>query len=230
MCLRLPAPLRLSQRRSHTRRQSRPCPRRAPTGHRFAERTRATHATVHALLSAGHSKRPITRQHGRGLNSILRFSRTTEPEQLFTGHWQSRPTKLDAYKPNLNSDGRKAAPTPQNCGKRSRHRTTRTGTGTPVHTSARTYATSPGRLGPATIRPRPDSLDPHPPRRRHRGLSQPWNSGVVEGHVNQIKMLKRQMLGRAGLRTPTRARPAPLLSLPFNLLHPAKVVRHRRRK
>lgn len=30
------------------------------------------------------------------------------------------------------------------------------------------------------------------------GLTQPWNSGVVEGHVNRIKMLKRQMFGRAG--------------------------------
>jgi transposase len=30
------------------------------------------------------------------------------------------------------------------------------------------------------------------------GLSHPWNSGVVEGHVNRIKMLKRQMSGRAG--------------------------------
>lgn len=30
------------------------------------------------------------------------------------------------------------------------------------------------------------------------GLSQPWNSGVVEGHVNRIKMLKRLMFGRAG--------------------------------
>ncbi|MEU3408859.1 transposase [Streptomyces sp. NPDC006670] len=30
------------------------------------------------------------------------------------------------------------------------------------------------------------------------GLSQPWNSGVVEGHLNRIKMLKRQMFGRAG--------------------------------
>lgn len=30
------------------------------------------------------------------------------------------------------------------------------------------------------------------------GLTQPWSSGVVEGHVNRIKMLKRQMFGRAG--------------------------------
>ena len=30
------------------------------------------------------------------------------------------------------------------------------------------------------------------------GLTLPWKSGVVEGHVNRIKMLKRQMFGRAG--------------------------------
>ncbi|MER5775534.1 transposase [Streptomyces sp. NPDC002039] len=32
------------------------------------------------------------------------------------------------------------------------------------------------------------------------GLTLPWNSSVVEGHVNRIKMLKRQMFGRAGFR------------------------------
>lgn len=30
------------------------------------------------------------------------------------------------------------------------------------------------------------------------GLTLSWSSGVVEGHVNRIKMLKRQMFGRAG--------------------------------
>jgi len=30
------------------------------------------------------------------------------------------------------------------------------------------------------------------------GLTLPWNSGTVEGHVNRLKMLKRQMYGRAG--------------------------------
>ncbi|MFJ9683832.1 hypothetical protein ACIRP2_38395 [Streptomyces sp. NPDC101194] len=72
-----------------------------PTGHRFAECTRAKHATVHALLAAGRSKRAIARQLGMGLNTVLRHSRATEPEQLFTGQWQSRPTKLDAFKPYL---------------------------------------------------------------------------------------------------------------------------------
>ncbi len=31
------------------------------------------------------------------------------------------------------------------------------------------------------------------------GLTLPWSSGIVEGHVNRIKMIKRQMYGRAGL-------------------------------
>lgn len=30
------------------------------------------------------------------------------------------------------------------------------------------------------------------------GISLHWNSGPVEGHVNRIKMIKRQMFGRAG--------------------------------
>ncbi|MFB7864522.1 hypothetical protein [Streptomyces sp. NPDC056069] len=29
------------------------------------------------------------------------------------------------------------------------------------------------------------------------GLSQPWHSGVVEGHVIRVGMLKRRMFGRA---------------------------------
>jgi transposase len=31
------------------------------------------------------------------------------------------------------------------------------------------------------------------------GLTTPWNSGPVEGRVNHVKMIKRQMFGRAGL-------------------------------
>jgi transposase len=32
-----------------------------------------------------------------------------------------------------------------------------------------------------------------------QGLTTPWSSGRVEGRVNHIKMVKRQMFGRAGL-------------------------------
>lgn len=35
------------------------------------------------------------------LNTVMRFSRATTPEELFTGQWQSRATPLDAYKPYL---------------------------------------------------------------------------------------------------------------------------------
>ncbi len=31
------------------------------------------------------------------------------------------------------------------------------------------------------------------------GLTRRWSSGPVEGHVNRLKMLKRQMFGRANL-------------------------------
>ncbi|WP_394855663.1 transposase [Rhodococcus globerulus] len=34
------------------------------------------------------------------------------------------------------------------------------------------------------------------------GLTLPYSSGAVEGHVNRIKMLKRQMYGRAGFDPP----------------------------
>ncbi|MFE9174526.1 transposase [Streptomyces kebangsaanensis] len=36
------------------------------------------------------------------------------------------------------------------------------------------------------------------------GLTLPWNSGVVEGHANRIKKLKRQMFGRAGFALPRK--------------------------
>ncbi|KOU54395.1 transposase [Streptomyces sp. WM6378] len=32
------------------------------------------------------------------------------------------------------------------------------------------------------------------------GLTLPWSSGIVEGHVNCIKTIKRQMYGRASFR------------------------------
>jgi transposase len=50
--------------------------------------------------------------------------------------------------------------------------------------------------GPAELRPFVTGL------RRDQdavtaGLTLPWSSGAVEGHVNRVKMLKRQMYGRA---------------------------------
>ena len=40
------------------------------------------------------------------------------------------------------------------------------------------------------------------------GLSLPWSNGPVEGQVNRLKLVKRQMYGRAGFRL-LRARVLP---------------------
>jgi transposase len=39
-------------------------------------------------------------------------------------------------------------------------------------------------------------------------VSEPWSNGPVEGQLNRLKMLKRQMYGRAGIE-PLRARLIP---------------------
>lgn len=239
-----------------------------PTEHRFAERTRAKHATIHVLLAAGHSKRSVARQLGMTLNTILRFSRATTPEEMFTGQWQSRVTRLDD-KPYLDQRwqegcinawklweeikeqgyprgyasvrdyvSRTLRGKPQPVGPRppSARAVTRwilthpdalpegdrlqlkgalancpelTALAEHVRSFAHLLAHLQGDRLPEWIQEASASIDlPSLSRFAHHlerdldaviaGLSQPWNSGVVEGHVNRIKMLKRQMFGRAG--------------------------------
>ncbi|MEU9167701.1 transposase [Streptomyces sp. NPDC048420] len=240
-----------------------------PTGHRFAERTRAKHATVHALLAAGHSKRSVARQLGMGLNTILRFSRATTPEDLFTGQWQNRPTRLEAFKPYLDQRWQDGCTNAWKLWEEIKEQGYPDG-----YSSVRDYVRKTLRGKPQPIGPRPPSaravtrwiltrpdalterdglqlkaalancpeltaLTEHVRSFAHMvtelegeqlsewitsvraatdlpslsrfaqhlerdldaviaGLTLPWNSGVVEGHVNRIKMLKRQMYGRAG--------------------------------
>ncbi len=229
-----------------------------PTGHRFAERTRAKHATIHALLDAGHSKRSVARQLGMTLNAILRFSRATTPEELFTGQWQSRATKLDAYKPYLAQRWQKGCTNAWKLWEEIREQGYPDGYGNVRNYVSRTLRRKPQPVGPRPpsacavtrwILTHPDALvesdriqlkavlvncpeldvlakpraglrpHGHRPSRRptarvdrisqsladlpshsrfaHHlerdldavvaGLSQPWNSGVVEGHVNLSK-------------------------------------------
>ncbi|MFD5936114.1 hypothetical protein [Streptomyces sp. NPDC060333] len=70
-----------------------------PRGHRFADRTRANHATVHELLTAGLSRRAIGRQLRMTSRTVKLFADAATPEDLFRGQWQGRPSKLDAFKP-----------------------------------------------------------------------------------------------------------------------------------
>ncbi|WP_458091384.1 ISL3 family transposase [Streptomyces malaysiensis] len=247
-----------------------------PTGHRFAERTRAKHATIHALLAAGHSKRSVPRQLGMTLNTILRFSRATTPEEMFTGQWQNRATKLDAYKPYLDQRWQEGCTNAWKLWEEIKEQGCPRG-----YAGVRDYVSRNLRGKPQPVGPRPPSahavtrlLLTHPdalpeidrlqlkavlancpeltalsehvrsfghmvahlqgdqllawieaatsttdlPSLRHfaqhlegdldavmASLTLPWNSGVVEGHVNRLKMLKRQMFGRAGF-APLRKR------------------------
>lgn len=72
-----------------------------PRGHRFADRTRANHATVHELLAAGLSRRAVGRQLRMTSRTVKLFADAATPEDLFRGQWQGRPSKLDAFKPYL---------------------------------------------------------------------------------------------------------------------------------
>ncbi len=246
-----------------------PEPRPWPTGHRFAERTRAKHATIHALLAAGHSKRSVARQLGMTLNTILRYSRAADPEEMFTGQWQSRVTKLDAYKPYLDQRWQEGCTNAWKLWEEIKEQGYPDGYGNVRNYISRTLRRKPQPVGPRPpsaravtrwILTHPDAL---PERDRLQlkavlanctelatlakhvrsfgrmvtelqgdllpewiesaratselpslsrfaqhlerdldaviaGLSHHWNSGVVEGHINRIKMLKRQMFGRAG--------------------------------
>ncbi|MFF3319964.1 ISL3 family transposase [Streptomyces sp. NPDC003035] len=72
---------------------------------RFANRIRARHATVHALLEAGHSRRSIGRQLHMTHRTVKSLADAARPEDLFRGQWQhNRTSVLDEHKPYL--DGR----------------------------------------------------------------------------------------------------------------------------
>ncbi|WP_203237075.1 ISL3 family transposase [Streptomyces gilvosporeus] len=240
-----------------------------PRGHRFADRTRARHAAVHALLKAGHSQRSVQRQLGMTWRTVKQFADAATPEELFTGQWQNRPSVLDEFKPYLDNRWNEGCTNAWKLweeivplGYKGSYQR--------VHAYLHDKRTSPR---PVTARPpspravagwilrHPDTLTEseqlqlkavrtHCPEldalTRHvrsfasmltgrhgeglpdwldavrqddlpslhslaagidrdcdaviAGLTLPWNSGVVEGHVNRIKMLKRQMFGRAGFQ------------------------------
>lgn len=93
-------------------------------------RTHTGQTRHHPRAPRRRTQRSVARQLGMSLNTILRFSRATAPEDLFTGQWQGRLTKLNTYAPYLDQRWRKAAPTPGCRGRRSRNRATRTATAT----------------------------------------------------------------------------------------------------
>ncbi|MEU4066545.1 ISL3 family transposase [Streptomyces wedmorensis] len=238
-----------------------------PTGHRFADRTRARHADVHALLEAGHSRRSVQRQLGMTWRTVKQLAEAKTPEELFTGQWQNRPSVLDDYKPYLDDRWNEGCTNAWKLweeivplgykGSYQRVRAylhkkrTSPRPVVPRPPSPRTVAgwilrrpetlPEPEQLLLKTVRthcPEIDALTRHvrafavmlTERQGERlpdwlvavrqddlpslhtlaagidrdrdaviaGLTLPWSSGAVEGHVNRIKMIKRQMYGRAG--------------------------------
>ncbi|MET8968644.1 ISL3 family transposase [Streptomyces hydrogenans] len=67
---------------------------------RRAERERAAHALVHEMLAQGHSRRAIARHLGWGLNTVLRYANAARWQDTIREN-QSRPSRLDPYKPYL---------------------------------------------------------------------------------------------------------------------------------
>ncbi|MFF2478277.1 ISL3 family transposase [Streptomyces sp. NPDC058066] len=240
-----------------------------PTGHRFADRIRDRHATVHTLLAAGHSRRSIGRQLHMTHRTVKRLADAAAPEDLFQGQWQIRPTVLDEYKPYLEDRWiqgctnawalweeivpfgykgsyqrvraylreKRLSPGPVSA----RPPTPRTVSGWILRHPESLRESEQMRLKAVLAHcPELDALTGHvrsfarmlTQREGERlpqwldavrqddlptihtlaagidrdrdaviaGLTLPWSSGVVEGHVNRIKMLKRQMFGRAGFR------------------------------
>jgi hypothetical protein len=106
-----------------------------PVGHGFADRTRSTHAAVHALLKAGHSGRAIQRQLHMTSRTVKRYADAAKPEDVFTGRWQAMPSVLDEYKTYLDDAGARGAPTPGKYWRKSSRSGTKAATGAFAPTS-----------------------------------------------------------------------------------------------
>ncbi|MGV9249385.1 transposase [Streptomyces sp. NPDC003710] len=238
-----------------------------PTGHRFADRTRAKHAAVHALLAASHSRRSIQRQLGMTYRTVQRLADAARPEDRFQGQWQNRRTKLDDFRPYLHERWAEGCTNAWILWEEIKPHGYTGGYGAvraylqPFHTSPTAPSARPpsprtvtGRILtqsdtlPKSERPKLKSFlagcpelvaltghvraceemltqlqgdqlpqwikavraDDLPSLHAFAnglernlaaitaGLTLPWSSGVVEGHVNRMKMIKRQMYGRAG--------------------------------
>ncbi|QES52094.1 ISL3 family transposase [Streptomyces venezuelae] len=235
---------------------------------RFANRVRARHATVHAMLEAGHSRRSIGRQLQMTHRTVKSLADVARPDDLFRGQWQhNRTSVLDEYNPYLDkrwdegctnawklweeivplgyrgSYGRvsaylrekRTAPRPVTAQPPAPRVVTRWILSRPetlteieqlrlkavlancpeldaltghVRSFAQMLTERQGERLPQWLDavrqddlPSLHTLAAGIDRDRDAviaGLTLPWNSGVVEGHVNRIKMLKRQMFGRAG--------------------------------
>ena len=170
----------------------------------LVSRTLDRHAAVHDLLQAGHSQREAAEILGLSRNTVNRFAREpgaarllTRPGRLGTGDW-GRLAAVTASCPHLDA--------------LAGH----------IRSFAEMMTRRQGLLALEDWLTRVEADDQpqlhsfaHGIRRGQQavtaGLALPYSSAAMEGNVNKIKMIKRQMYGRVGF---------PLLSKRV-ILHPA---------
>ncbi|MFG3530114.1 ISL3 family transposase [Streptomyces sp. NPDC047917] len=242
---------------------------------RIANRIRARHARVHAMLEAGHSRRSIGRQLHMTHRTVKSLADAARPEDLFAGQYQfNRASALDEYKPYLDkrwNEGctnawqlweeivplghkgsygivsayirkKRTSPRPVPAQPPAPRQVARWILSRPetlteieqlqlkavladcpeldaltghVRSFAEMLTERQGELLPEWL----DAVRQDDLPNLHTlaagiardaviaDLTLPWNSDVVEGHVNRIKMLKRQMLCRAGFAPPQASPP-----------------------
>ncbi|MCO1579896.1 ISL3 family transposase [Crossiella sp. SN42] len=136
---------------------------------RFAQRARLHHAKVHELLAQGHSIRGIARGLGWGQKAVQRYARAATWQDIVDGKWKGPRSS-----------------------KLDPFKPYLQGELLPEWIAAVRADDLPGLTSFANgLQSDLDAVT--------AGLTTPWNSGPVEGRVNHIKMIKRQMFGRAGL-------------------------------
>jgi len=251
------------------RRATEPAAPRGDRTDRTAVRTRTRHAQVHKMLAHGRSARVIAAELGLSRNTVRRFARAADPEELLVADGTGRrPSILDCYEPYLRERWNSGATNATLLWREIRARGYRGGYSrvrdylAPFRQAAAMPAPPPrppkARKVASWIMTRPGALSAEDQasldailaaspelatftehvrafatlmtERRGRdleqwmtaaaasgepalqsfvtglcadqdavtaGLTLPWSSGSVEGHINRIKMLKRQMYGRA---------------------------------
>ena len=240
-----------------------------PGSGRIADRTRQRHQVIHQRLAEGHSLSAVAAELGLARNTVRRFARAADPDELLVNDWSSqRPRMLDEYAPYLHqrwnqgcTDAARLCREIRTRGYRGSYTLVRDYLAPLRLTAAAAPAPAPqppkARKVTGWIMSHPDHLtrdardqlaailaacpelaavrdhvtafaDMMAERRGRElekwitaaserpelqsfitglrrdqdavtaGLTLRWSSGAVEGHVNRIKMLKRQMYGRAG--------------------------------
>jgi hypothetical protein len=186
-------------------------------------RTTERHEAVQALWSQGKGITAIMRELGLSKATVHRFTRAASLDELLASARAGRPSILDAHKPYLHKRWNEGCTSITRLhaeitarGYRGRCQTTREYLAPFRALAAAPPAPPPrarditglhgDRLGAWTAAASAAGL----PELRSfttgikndynavlAGLTLPYNSGAVEGNVNRIKMIKRQMYGRA---------------------------------